>query len=113
MPIDFTAVLKDLDNKPIRDELAMVTNGGKPVDLTLGRAASAALFAGSQGDVSGEDKFKWASLAVEIRDAKAATLSLEDLALIKTKIGILYGGLVVLRAWPLLDEKLTAKKGKP
>ena len=110
-PLDMTAVLIDDTNKPIPDT-TFITNEDpactKCPPLTLGTAAYHALFAMTQeeqrsGSVTAEQKWQRAVLAVRIKDDKAATLTAEEIALIKSRIGTTYGGMVVLRAYALLD----------
>lgn len=103
--IDFTTVLKDQDEKPLQDTMAMQANGEIVIALTLGRAASHSLNMQHQDEqnLSGEDKFKRGKLAFEIRDNVSAVLKAEEISLIKRQIAKLYTPIVVYRAWPLLD----------
>lgn len=102
--IDFTQVIKAVDGKPI------LTPKGEPgpdagAPLTLGDVAVNALENVSQEDqkLSGEEKFKMDILARKIYKAKAAKLTLEEVTLIKNRIGRLYGPMVVGAAWHELD----------
>lgn len=106
MTIDFTTVLKDQDDQPLKDMFAMQTNGGVEVDLTLGRVASHSLMIQGQDDqnLSGEDKFSRGALAFKIRDNSSADLKAEDIVLIKKQIAKLYSPVVVYRSYPLLDN---------
>jgi hypothetical protein len=103
--INFTQELFDFDSHPIRDDIAMQANGGKPISLTLGRACSHALCAvfEDERNLSGEEKFERGMLAVEVRDNAAAELKAEKITLIKKVVAKLYGPIVVYRAYPLLD----------
>jgi hypothetical protein len=105
MNIDFTAVLKDQDEMPMKDIMTMQNNGGVDVILTLGRAASHALNVQSQAeaDLSGEEKFNRGMLAFKIRDSASCELKVEDVALIKKQMAKLYSPIVIYRAYPLLD----------
>lgn len=98
--IDFTQVLRGFDGKPIN-----VGDAAHPKDLTLGDACVGALETPLDADRpdTGEVKFKRDQLARKIYGAKGAELHPEDLALIKERIGKVYGPLVVGAAWPLLD----------
>lgn len=97
--IDFTQALTGMDGKP------MPSNDPKSPTVTLGDVAIMALEALLEEDkgMTGADKFKNDELARKVYKAKAATLSVEDIALIKMRIGKVYGPSVVGAAWRLLD----------
>lgn len=101
--IDFTQVLSGVDGKPLQSPDAKNTKG-----LTLGEAAMAALVAPLEEDkgMAGAEKFKLEELARKVYNSKAAHLTVEDIALIKTRIGKAYGPLVVGPAWRLLDPEV-------
>jgi hypothetical protein len=107
LSIDFTAVLRDFDDRPIRDEIAMASagTGAAPIDLTLGRAAAHALCASFEDErnISGEKKFERGMLAVKVRDATDVELKSEQVTIIKQALAKLYGPVVIYRAYPLLD----------
>jgi hypothetical protein len=105
MSIDFTVVLKDQDEVPMKDVMTMQANGGIDTILTLGRAASHALNVQSQdeGDLSGEEKFNRGMLAFKIRDNANCELKAEEVVLIKKQLAKLYSPIVIYRAFPLLD----------
>ena len=98
--VDFTVVLLGIDGKPL--------NGDVKPAVTLGDISVTALHSTIEEDksLSGLDKFKMDELARKIYKAKAATLSVEDLATIKARIGKIYGPLVIGVAWRLLDPSL-------
>lgn len=98
--IDFTTELTDLDGAILRDPLAPAA------PLTLGRAAANALVSAVPGEqtTAGADHVARLALALKVKDAKAAVLTVEDAALIKDRIAKFYtNSLVVGRAWSLLD----------
>jgi len=97
--IDFTQTITDLDGKPVP------SGDAKTPNLTLGAVAVNALEATLEEDrgQSGAEKFKADELARKVYKAKAAVLTVEEIALIKTRIGKAYGPLVVGSAWRLLD----------
>ena len=105
--VDFTQVLMGIDGKPL--------NGDVKPALTLGDIAVTALHSTIEEDktMSGLDKFKMDELARKIYKSKAATLSVEDLATIKTRIGKVYGPLVIGPSWRLLDPSLVEKPPAP
>lgn len=107
--IDFTQRLVSVDGKPM-------PNGDTkpPADLLLGDVAVVALESMIEDDkqLSGADKFKRDELARKVYRAKAAVLTLEELALIKERIGKVYAPAVVGAAWRLLDPAEAAKTAK-
>lgn len=103
--IDFTVKLVNIDGKPF-------TNGdAKPAaDLTLKDACVLALESSTDDDrqATGADKFKRDELARKIyHDAKNAILTVDELALIKDRVGKIYGAAVVGAVWRLLDPAVT------
>lgn len=107
MTIDMTAALLDENDKPIPDQAGIqrVEELAAAPALTLGRAVMHALFATlpEERDVSPEEKWARAALAMQIRDDPAAELTAEQIAKIKRLLGRIYGGLIIMRAFPLLD----------
>lgn len=101
--IDFTTVLTNLDGSPIIDGREGAE--GKPIELTLSRAAVNALLAdyADERGLAGEEKLKRAQLADKVYQKKAVELTAEQTALVKKLIAKAYTPLVVLRAWAALD----------
>ena len=101
--VDFTQTLVGIDGKPL--------NGDVKPALTLGDIAVTALHSTIEEDktMSGLDKFKMDELARKVYKSKVATLSVEDLAAIKARIGKIYGPLVIGATWRLLDPSLVEK----
>lgn len=97
--INFKAPLLDQYEKPLKDGL----DGGS--DLTLGRAAANALFAAypDERDLPAEEKWARAELAMRLLRGDAVELTAEEVAKVKKLIGKCYSGLVIMRAYPLLD----------
>ena len=97
---DFTSILTGLDGKPL-----MTGDTKAPTGLTLGDVCVQALETPLEEDkqMDGSKKFALDQLARKIYHNKAATLSLEDLTLLKQRVGKAYGPLVVGAAWRLLD----------
>lgn len=97
--IDFTKPLIGIDSKPIIKD----KDGKEP--MTLGDAAVIALETSADDDrtQSGEEKFKRDQLARKIYNQKDVVLSIEEIALIKTRIGKILVPAVIGAAWPLLD----------
>jgi hypothetical protein len=98
--IDFTRVLVGVDGKPLQSSDPKKTTG-----MTLSEAAVAGLetILDEDKQSSGTDKFKLDELAHKIYEKKSVVLTVEEIALIKTRIGKAYGPLVVGPAWRLLD----------
>jgi hypothetical protein len=106
MTIDFTTVLKDQDDKPIPDVMAMQLTDTSPfIELTLGRACFNALLTQKQNEteLNGQDKFHRGELAFNIRNNTSYDLNQLDKDLIKTQLGYLYSPIVIYRAYRLLD----------
>jgi hypothetical protein len=99
--IDFTQVLPGLDSKPIPNQDTKITTG-----MTLSDAAITALENSlpEDRDAKGEAKFKLDELARKIYQNKHASLTLEELDLIKTRIGEAWGPIVVGPAWRALSN---------
>lgn len=101
--IDFTQVLIDpLSGAPIL--IPGPGEGGKPIALTLGRAAAQALFFEEPDSrATGEDRFRRGALAYRIKDDASAVLTVEEVALVKKQIGRAFLAGVVHAAWTILD----------
>lgn len=105
MVIDFTQIVKDQDDQPLHDIVAMQANGGKVVHLTLGRVVSHSLMAQEQGEqLSGEDKFSRGYLAFKVRDCSDCEVKAEEIALMKKQAAKLYSPIVIYRIFPMLDQ---------
>jgi hypothetical protein len=104
--IDFTQPLHGLDGKPI-----LLTAEKNSPAATLGDVAVNALESVTDQDrgLTGQVKFQRDELARHIYGNKHAVLSIEDVSLIKDRIGQVYGPLVVGAAWPLLDPSMKAE----
>lgn len=111
MTIDMTVALLDENDKPIIDQTGIrrvEDLAGAPV-LTLGRACMHALFATfpDEGELSIEEKWSRGLLAMKVRDDPLADLTSDQIVKIKQRVGKLYGGRVIMQAFPLIDP--TAK----
>ena len=100
---DFTQALLGLDGKAIQRG-----EPGKLVSMTLGDAAVEALETITEDDrgLSGAKKFERDQLARKVYGQKTVVLSVEELALIKERVGKVYGPLVVGSVWRLLDQSI-------
>lgn len=98
--IDFTQPLLGVDGKSIP-----IGDLKKPDAMTLGDAALGALEASLDTDkqLSGADKFKQDQLARKVYGKRDAILTVEEIALIKTRVGQAYGPMVVGAVWRVLD----------
>lgn len=105
--IDMTTVLFDENGKPTRDVAGIrrVEDLTTAPELTLGRAVMHALFAAfpDEGELPAEEKWARGLLAMKVKDDPAAELTVEQIAKIKRLVGKLYGGLIIMQAFPLLD----------
>jgi hypothetical protein len=111
--IDFTAALKGVDGQTISSGKP-AADGKTPIPMTLGDAALMALETALEEDrqSTGADKFKLDDLARRIYGKKDVVLPVEDVALIKTRIGKAYGPMIVGAAWRVLDPG-APEKDKP
>lgn len=100
MKIDFNSELTSLDGSALID-------GGSPI--TLKKVAIEALLGvmddgGRPERMLAEQKVRYALLAQSIFSAnEPLDLQVEDIAVIKDRIGRAYAPLIVMRAWALLD----------
>jgi hypothetical protein len=111
--IDFTVQLTTIGGAPFKDEK------GQPSDIILGTVAENALLAPDSADTTGEAKMKLFMLAVKLHEkhsdkfAKDVMLSVEELSLIKTKIGKFYPPAMVGATYMLLDPASIPMEKKP
>jgi len=106
--VDMTAALLDQDGKPVEDQFTKPAEDkdcSRCQPLTLGNAAAHALFfvSGDEREVTPEQKWSWAVLAEQIRSDPKAALTAAQADLIYRRLGKMYGGLILLRAMPLID----------
>ena len=108
--IDMTVVLQNEAGKPATDEFDFIPTRDQPrcencPPLTLGHAIAHALFVQfpDERDLLAEQKWARGTLAMRIKDAKDAALSAEEVAVVKRLLAKLYGPIVVMQAFPLLD----------
>lgn len=102
MNIDFTQIITDLDGNPVLEsEATPLTLRKVAINSLLGTFTSQG---GQPEQQSGETKVRLASLAQRIHSEPSdATLTIEEAALIKERIGKAYAALVVMRAWNMLE----------
>jgi hypothetical protein len=100
--VDFTTVLLDQDDKPFTE--CVDTDCKSKVQITLGRVALRALSNPEQG-MKPEDSVLRGDLALRVYKAKDVILTPEDTVLIKQCIAKLFGPLIVVRSFQLLDPK--------
>lgn len=102
--IDFTQSLTGANGVIITQQ----TQDGKSEPMTLGDAALISLLTLIDEDrnLDAKKKFERDRLARRIYKNQHAVLSPEDQALIKERIGKVYGPAQVGAAWPLLDPTL-------
>jgi hypothetical protein len=111
--INFATVITNEDGKPIiecTDPPTVVSTDPackSKRDVTLGILAFRALSFPEQG-VSGEDNLLRGNLALRVYKAGELQLSVEEIALIKKRIGAVFTPVLIARCFPLLDPA-TAK----
>ena len=98
--IDVTQVINELGGGPV-----LVGEEGKEEVLTLRLVCTRSLTAILRQDdsVKGEEKLRRGMLAERIYVNDEVELKAEEVALVKELVGRLYGPLVVLRVWRMLD----------
>jgi len=115
--IDMNFTLLEEDGKPVQDCDQAPAPPAPPappncVPLTLGRAASHALlfgrYPGEEG-LSGDVKWARGTLAERIRTDGKATLTAEEIGVVKRLIGKYYSPVIIAQAYPMLDPN--AKPG--
>ena len=97
MKVDFSKELIGYDGEPLRE-------GDKAITLSM--VCCNALMNQTEEDAKlpGEEKLRRFDLATMIYASKeAADLKIEDVSLLKTLVGKLYGPLVVGPVWKLLE----------
>jgi hypothetical protein len=110
--IPFSEAIMDAENNVILDsshaehpERACAADNTCP-PLTLGVIAARALSVETREDrLPPEQKAKQGALAVKVLSGGNQPMQAEDIALIKSVIGKLWGPVIVHRAWQLLDPK--------
>ncbi len=116
--IDFTTPLVGISGEVIKNCAEADKDDPKKCarleDLTLGDVASIALETPSEDErnLDPKKKFERDALARKVWKNTAASLEVEDISLIKERIGKVYGPSIVGAAWPLLDPKLGAQVGR-
>jgi hypothetical protein len=103
--INFTQEIKSLDGTVMMQCVPQAPTCEKPVAVTLGDLAVNALQTPMQEDqkLSGEDKFRMYLLAVKIYKAKSASLTAEEIKLVKDRIGKQYSVVAMGTAWQMLS----------
>jgi hypothetical protein len=102
MKIDFSSAITELDGSLAKDGEKVVTLATLAVNALINTLADAA---GRAEQLDAEMKVRLAKLAQDIHCAgdKALDLTVEDIALIKQRIGRAFSQVAVMRAWALLD----------
>jgi len=109
MKIDVTQQIRDLDGAPMVTSKQVCQMCGQAVGkmepLTVRLAATRALTAPfmDERDLAGDKKIERFHLALRIHDEDEPDLKAEDVVLIKSLVGKMYGPLVVGRMWTILD----------
>ncbi len=122
MQIDVTKILTDMHGDEIRcledyENVNFVdsqkTPGEQPfhkrkVSLTIRKCCVDSLLATTEKDksLSGEEKIKRFKLAESIQDTDSVELDSEEVTLLKQRIALMFGVIVVGKAYELLDPKV-------
>lgn len=101
---DFDSPILDENNVPVCEEAKTPCPSDRV--MTVGRAARNALYILGQDEqnTSGDERYKRAELAARIK-GKVDNLKSEEKALIKQRVGKVFGPLVVKRVWDELDPR--------
>ena len=115
MKIDFTQALNDpMEGKPMEYGGHCPTCGDikDPKPITLKFVAYKALTDMSRGDdqLTGEKKAEQGALAIVIATCNEPELKVEEVSMIKERIGKVWGPLIVKLAWDMLEKKGDATK---
>jgi hypothetical protein len=102
MKIDFSTVITELDGTVAKDGEKIVTLAKLAIPALINPLADAS---GRPEQLDAEMKVKLAKLAQDIHSSadKPLDLTVEDVALIKQRIGRAFSQVAVMRAWELLD----------
>lgn len=86
-----------------------------PDKTTVRKALSIAAATPVQEQESADAKYKLGMIAIKLNQARKGVveLSAEDITLLKDRIGKLYGPIVVIRLYDLLEGKQAAEKRIP
>jgi hypothetical protein len=106
MLVNFDVPLTDYDGEVIKTE-KMVHGKLETVDLTLKLASLTALSAMLEKDkeMDGETKFKNYKIGLKISEnSNKCELTTTEVANIKARLALVYGPIVVGRAWTLLES---------
>jgi hypothetical protein len=100
MLIKFGTSLKDLAGEPIFPP-------DSKVPMTLESVSVASLVTLMQEDqsVDAKTKYDWGHLANQIYGQKEFDVSTEQVVLLKNRIGKLYGPLIVVQTWDMLEGR--------
>jgi len=115
MKIDVTQQIMQLDGTPMITGRRVCQMCGqvvsKPEPMTVRLAATRALTAVFQDEqgLPGDKKVARFHLALKLVDESKPDLTAENIVLLKTLVGKMYGPVVVARVWAVLDPQEEAK----
>ena len=111
--INFNSTLRDLDGNPMTYPMSEDKADKRAKELTLSDVAVIALTTPIDDDrsITGDKKFELGLLAQKIYHNKNAELTIDELEIIKTRIGKCpsFSSILVMEAWKLLDPALLKK----
>lgn len=110
MRVDFSQFIKDFDDEPVK-----VPDGpGRVRDLTLGMCVRQALNhqAPNTPPLSFEESCRRGLLAIAISKGDEHDVSVEDAAMIRSVLPLLFGPVIVARCADMLDSKTSESKIK-
>jgi len=109
MRIDFDRALTTLDGEALKYAVEACSACGRPREersRTLRNACVDGLMATSPQDqaITGEEKVRRYQLAVRIHEGGVVEVSPEDVVLVRERVALLFGSIVVGQVWPMLES---------
>ena len=108
MKIDFTHKLTTIGGKELTYAVAACASCGRPHEEGLRTMRNACVDAltsvmtHDQGE-TGTSKVERYQLALRIHNEDMVNLTAEEIVIVKTRVGMVFGPLVVGQVWPMLD----------
>jgi hypothetical protein len=107
---DVTIGLKDFKGKPIESSGSICPTCNHPIEamtMTLRDVLLNSLNAEVEGEkIEGREKFRRFKLAMRISEHDSASLSADEITLLKGQVAKFYRALVVGQVWELLDPEV-------
>lgn len=108
MKIDFTRKLTTIEGQELTYAVSACANCGRPREEKLRTMRNAcvdaltSVMAHDQGE-TGTSKLERYQLALRIHNEDVVDLTAEEIVIIKTRVGMAFGPMVVGQVWPMLE----------